>query len=404
VTASHRPWAVVGAHVHTVGPAGVIRDGAVVVRGELLEAVLTRAELEATYPGVETLDLGDACLMPGLVDAHTHNLEFGPATAYGAEGAQRPGAARRLLTEARRAGVTSLGEHVLGLSAEEGLATYADWARPTGQTVRFAVGSCVIGTDPLARMSAAADAMTDRTAPAGPAELERLAALSQFPGENLFVTATVGNLPAERAPLAGMLVTPADDLARAVAAYHAAGQRIGAHTEGTAATLAFVRAGGDVVHHADGLCPEAYLELAAAGVTVCLTPAGGTGTAPASPAQVLALHDAGVAVVIATDAVLPFHQDSPWGGQGRLALSGSLLELVWPTVRAWAQEGRPVDEVLAMVTAEAAALLGIEAVTGSLEPGKRADLVAVAGLHGAAVAEVTTVVCGGELVRVAEED
>jgi 5-methylthioadenosine/S-adenosylhomocysteine deaminase len=52
-----------------------IEDGAVLVRGDRIAAVGTRAELAAANPAEEVLDLGLAVLMPGFVDLHTH-LEY----------------------------------------------------------------------------------------------------------------------------------------------------------------------------------------------------------------------------------------------------------------------------------------------------------------------------------------
>ncbi len=52
-----------------------IEDGAVLVRGDRIAAVGTRAELAAANPDEETRDFGSAVLMPGFVDLHTH-LEY----------------------------------------------------------------------------------------------------------------------------------------------------------------------------------------------------------------------------------------------------------------------------------------------------------------------------------------
>ena len=49
--------------------AEVRRDAVVVVEGERIVAVGGR---ELLAPGIETLDLGDATLLPGLIDAHSH--------------------------------------------------------------------------------------------------------------------------------------------------------------------------------------------------------------------------------------------------------------------------------------------------------------------------------------------
>ncbi len=52
-----------------------IEDGAVLVQGDRIVAVGTRADLIAAYPDEEVRDFGLAVLMPGFVDLHTH-LEY----------------------------------------------------------------------------------------------------------------------------------------------------------------------------------------------------------------------------------------------------------------------------------------------------------------------------------------
>jgi 5-methylthioadenosine/S-adenosylhomocysteine deaminase len=51
----------------------VLEDHAVVVDGDRIVAVLPRAEARARYAPRETVSPPDAVLMPGLVNAHTHN-------------------------------------------------------------------------------------------------------------------------------------------------------------------------------------------------------------------------------------------------------------------------------------------------------------------------------------------
>ncbi|MBN2248127.1 MAG: amidohydrolase family protein [Coriobacteriia bacterium] len=52
-----------------------IEDGGVLVRGSRIMAVGLRSELLAAYPDEEVIDYGLAALMPGFVDLHTH-LEY----------------------------------------------------------------------------------------------------------------------------------------------------------------------------------------------------------------------------------------------------------------------------------------------------------------------------------------
>jgi imidazolonepropionase len=53
-------------------PLGVLEGGAVLVDGALVEAVGPRDALVARAPDARLVDLGEAVVTPGLVDAHTH--------------------------------------------------------------------------------------------------------------------------------------------------------------------------------------------------------------------------------------------------------------------------------------------------------------------------------------------
>ena len=107
-----------------------LRDAAVVVDGETVLDVGDAAEMSRQYPGAEQEDLGDALLLPGLVNAHTH-LELSDMTAVerrgsfaewimsvirtrqsmGAmDGPAAAGAARLGAVESLRFGVTSVGD------------------------------------------------------------------------------------------------------------------------------------------------------------------------------------------------------------------------------------------------------------------------------------------------------
>src|SRR5437588_484069 len=49
-----------------------LRDGAVAVEGARIEGVGARAELEERFPSVEVEDFGEAAILPGFVNCHTH--------------------------------------------------------------------------------------------------------------------------------------------------------------------------------------------------------------------------------------------------------------------------------------------------------------------------------------------
>src|SRR5262249_53524519 len=50
----------------------LIRDGAVVIEGGRIVAVGEGARLAQSYPAAEVEHLGNAVLLPGLINAHTH--------------------------------------------------------------------------------------------------------------------------------------------------------------------------------------------------------------------------------------------------------------------------------------------------------------------------------------------
>lgn len=65
---------VSGGHLLTMNAANeVIVDGAVALSGGTIVAVGTRGALTGRYPGVPVKDLPEAVLMPGLINAHAHS-------------------------------------------------------------------------------------------------------------------------------------------------------------------------------------------------------------------------------------------------------------------------------------------------------------------------------------------
>lgn len=53
--------------------AVVLEDHAVAVRGSEIVAILPRAEARARFRATQVVSRPEAALMPGLVNAHTHN-------------------------------------------------------------------------------------------------------------------------------------------------------------------------------------------------------------------------------------------------------------------------------------------------------------------------------------------
>lgn len=64
-----------------LGELGILSHGAVLVRGETIEAVGDAADLRAAYPNEPGFDAGGRVVMPGFVDPHTHLVWAGDRAA-----------------------------------------------------------------------------------------------------------------------------------------------------------------------------------------------------------------------------------------------------------------------------------------------------------------------------------
>jgi 5-methylthioadenosine/S-adenosylhomocysteine deaminase len=51
----------------------VILDGAIAIEGQTIADIGSREEVLKTYPGAPVKNMGDALLMPGLINAHAHS-------------------------------------------------------------------------------------------------------------------------------------------------------------------------------------------------------------------------------------------------------------------------------------------------------------------------------------------
>jgi 5-methylthioadenosine/S-adenosylhomocysteine deaminase len=72
-----RPTLLAAPYVITMdGTRRVLKDGAVLVRGAVIEAVGTRRELEARAPDAERLVLERHAILPGFVDGHLHATQM----------------------------------------------------------------------------------------------------------------------------------------------------------------------------------------------------------------------------------------------------------------------------------------------------------------------------------------
>ncbi|MFD6288801.1 amidohydrolase [Streptomyces sp. NPDC060205] len=362
-----------GGDVLTVDEAGtIVPDGAVAVRdGEIVE-VGPAEDLRARYADAESLDASGCLVLPGLVNAHTHlamTLLRGRADDVTLQGFLErvirwesellspenvATAIRVAIAESVRAGVTSALDMYWFHEAAEQVAREAGWRLHTGPTF-MDVPDPADGIAYEDRLAWARRDLAGRTPRPGtrpvlfahsaytlsPEQLTEIAALAREFGallhihaaENATEVATVevryGKRPVELLDSLGLL---GPDL-------------LLAHTvDLTGAEIAALARTGTSVAH----CPVSNLKL-------------GCGIAP-----VPRLLSAGVTVGLGTDGAVSSNTLDMLRSLGLAALVHKA-------------DGDPTavgaEQAVRMATIEGARALGLDARLGSLEAGKRADLI-----------------------------
>lgn len=168
---------------------------------------------------------------------------------------------------------------------------------------------------------------------------------------------------------------PADVLAEAVAAAHAEGARVTAHTFGTDALPGLIEAGIDCIEHGTGLTEELVGEMAVRGTAVVPTlvnvanfpgfAAAGEAKFPSYASTMRRLHaSAGAVVRAAFEAGVPVFAGTDAGG-------GIEHGLIAEEIRALADAGLPAEAALAAGSWAARDWLGLPCI----EDGVPADLV-----------------------------
>ncbi|RII14213.1 Atrazine chlorohydrolase [Streptomyces sp. YIM 130001] len=362
-----------GGTVLTVDAAStVVEDGAVAVRDGAIVAVGPADELCARYSPADELHARGGLVMPGLVNTHTHlamTLLRGsaddvtlqeflgrvlPAEARLLNPANVTAAVRLAVAESIRAGVTSALDMYWFHEAAEQAAREAGWRLLTGPTfmdVPDPPDSRAYGTrldwarrDLAARPSGTRPVLFAHSAyTLSPEQLAEIFALGREFGalihihasENAAEVATVevkhGKRPVELLDSLGLL-GPDVLLAHAV--------------DLTGAEIAALARTGTSVAH----CPVSNLKL-------------GCGIAP-----VPRLLSAGVTVGLGTDGAVSSNTLDVLGAVRQAALVHKA-------------DGDPTavgaEQAVRMATAEGARALGLGAELGSLEAGKRADLIVI---------------------------
>lgn len=347
-----------------------VTDGAVVIGDRTVDWVGPVSALPAEYLSLPSAGYPGSTIMPGLIDSHVHLAFDGgpnPAARMRAEtGEQQLMLMLRSARELLGVGVTTARD--LGSRAYLAVAVRDAIAAGLARGPRLVVAACPITVTGghCWFMGGEAD---------GEDDLRRLVRTHHKHGADLIkVMSTGGFMTTGSAPWYAQFTTA--QLAVIVEEAARVDKPVAAHAHGTEGIRRAVEAGVTTIEHCSFVTEtnerrfseSLAARIAERGMFVCPTISG---SAPYIAelagidvgAHVKAMHGMGVRIIAGTDAGIdnnPHHQYV--GGLEYLVTLGF----------------RP-PQVLAMATTEAAAALGLGAITGRLAPGYDADVIVVRG-------------------------
>ena len=384
----------------------VIRDG-------LIEAV------HAGYPGLGELglddareiDLRDAFVLPGLIDLHTHiTMELGPTNKLDAVTLTPVDHALNgvvFLERTLKAGFTTIrntgGDPEVMFSLRRGV----EAGKIAGPRI-VAAGAGVANTGGHADFHGYRQEILDLFASSGicdGADDCRRAVRAQIKrgADWIKITATGGVLSETAAGVQQQLFD--DELEAIVETAAMMGREVAAHAHGTDGINAALRAGVRTIEHGTYADEESFrlfkergaylVPTILAGATVVEMATHSTFMPPPIKAKALsvgpqmiemvrAAHAAGVKIAFGTDSGVSRHGDN--------AREFALM----------VEAGMSPMEAIAAATVTASEVLGLSDVGGTLETGKRADLIATATSpleDVSTLTNVTFVMKGGEIYK-----
>jgi len=380
------PETIVLKAAHVFDSTGTtLKDGGiVVVRGDRIVSVGG-----TTPPGARILDLGDATLLPGFIDAHTHlTLEFGkdyyrfmydrimrfPAeqALYGAQYARRTLEAG--FTTVRNLGAYDFVDIGLRNAINAGVT-----AGPRLLTAVHGIGSPGGHFDNLSYPP-------DRVKPwgpiegicSGPEQCREAVRYQMKWGADVIKIAPSGGVLSESDPVDVPQLTP-EELAAIVSEAHKWNRKVAAHCHGDAAARLAIAAGVDSIEHGSFLTEDTLKLMKSKDVYLVPTRMAVYWTdknADTYPPNIAAKARAAAAAhgnmfksAMRIGVPIAFGTDAGVFPHGMNAMEFGLMTDL----------GMSPAAALIAGTRDAAKLLGVAADVGTLEAGKTADIVAVPG-------------------------
>lgn len=392
-TAPHRIIALRAAHLITAKGDAVLPNAVVEIQDDKIVAVGSGL---AIPPTAQIIDLGDATLLPGLIDAHTHLL----LAMNGAKVLDQNDEMLRIVATESTAERALLGAKSAREDLEAGITTVRDLGNSGVEgdvALRDAIDRgwlpgprIVAATRALAAPGGQFGLLTPQARPlidqeyvtlSGPDSARRAVREALYAGADCIKVIVNGN-PAN--------VTLAE-LTTIVDEAHTDGVKVAAHAIGDQPTRIAAQAGVDSIEHAY-VVPDDVLKIMAQ-KHIFLVPTDST--LAQIEAMVFSARQPSAQERAALEKqIQPYLDGNRRRLQRAIALgvpiaSGSDMYLTVPgktrgqasldVLEALAQEGMPPMAVIHAATSSAAELLGLESRIGTLEPGKLADIIAVPG-------------------------
>jgi len=370
----------------------VLKNATVLVEGDRITAVSAEAAVPA---GARLIDLGDATLLPGLIDAHTHLLNQMDGTKVMSQDlemlrivatqstAERALLGAKLAKEVLEAGITSVRD--LGNSGVNG-----DVALRTAIRNGWAEGPRIM---PSTRALAPPGGQFGRLTPAAQnlIEQEYVTIDGEQSARQAVRQALYDGAGCIKVIVNGAANVTLEEMKAIVEEAHSEGVKVAAHAIGDRATRVAAEAGVDSIEHAY-VVPDDVLKLMAA-KHIFLVPTDSTlrqveemafgGHEPSAGERARLEQDLkgyidgnrdrlqramkmGVPIAAGSDMYLTV----PGKSRGQASLD---------VLEAYYEEGMAPIEIIRSATSRAAELLGVQKSTGTLEVGKAADIIAVPG-------------------------
>jgi len=389
-----------------------IRDGVVIVEGGRIKAVGSRLAVPA---GAKVIDLGDATLLPGLIDAHTH-LSGESSDDWQADtiGDLRRGvaeAALRASVYTKRtllAGFTTVRDVGSRDYVDVGLRNAIGAGAIVGPRMLVAVhalgargGHCDESGFPYLRFGP--EPGIENGIASGPDSFRDAVRFQVKYGADVIKICATGGVLSLADEVDTAQITQ-EEMNAIVDEAHRLHKKTAAHAHGAQGAKVAIRAGIDSIEHGSFLDEEALSMMKEHGTYLVPTLmageyAGGRKSHRRYPPEIaakaaaaLAARSASFRMALKMGVKIAFGTDSAVSPHGRNAEEFALL----------VELGMTPAAALRTATSVGAALLGIDKRTGTLEAGKDADVVAVPGDVLAdirATEKVSFVMRGGKIYR-----